>query len=176
MKRRWQENRMKEGKDTPKTNIRMGANAQVALEKFTSYVEVEARILDVCRRSSYRLDAKLVKKNIDENTIGIFVIPGSTYTRYYESVEEISKILDGYVANNGSDIPIHVDAASGGFVALWLLLTLKSGGLKISYPRIGTQMRSLRVILEKLPIFAQARYWSTWVLCRKQTLANSWLR
>ncbi|KAF2005205.1 glutamate decarboxylase [Amniculicola lignicola CBS 123094] len=117
MKRRWQEQRKAAGKDTSRPNIVMGANAQVALEKFARYFEVEARILPVSKKSSYRLDPELVKENIDENTIGIFVILGSTYTGHYEPVEEISNILDKYEEKSGVSIPIHVDAASGGFVA-----------------------------------------------------------
>lgn len=117
MKRRWQEKRRAEGKDTLKPNILMGANAQVALEKFARYFEVEARILPVSEKSNFRLDPELVKENIDENTIGVFVILGSTYTGHYEPVEEISNILDEYEKKTGIDIPIHVDAASGGFVA-----------------------------------------------------------
>ena len=143
MKRRWQERRMAAGKDTSKPNILMGANAQVALEKFARYFEVEARILPVSKESRYRLDSDFVEKNIDENTIGVFVILGSTYTGHYEPVEEISKILDGkppslsfyllhffrgvvvlslflkleFQEKTGNDIPIHVDAASGGFIA-----------------------------------------------------------
>jgi len=117
MKRRWQEKRMAENKDTSKPNIIMGANAQVALEKFARYFEVEARILPVSEDSSYRLDPKLVKENIDENTIGVFVILGSTYTGHYEPVEEISDILDAFEKETGHSIPIHVDAASGGFIA-----------------------------------------------------------
>jgi glutamate decarboxylase len=58
-----------------------------------------------------------VKENIDENTIGVFVILGSTYTGHYEPVEEISDILDAFEKETGNDIPIHVDAASGGFIA-----------------------------------------------------------
>jgi glutamate decarboxylase len=136
MKRRWQEKRMKEGKDTSKPNIIMGANAQVALEKFARYFEVEARILPVSEKSQYRLDPELVKENIDENTIGVFVILGSTYTGHYEPVEEISKILDEYEAKTGVDIPIHVDAASGGFVAPFT--HAKAGGPKWNFelPRV----------------------------------------
>jgi glutamate decarboxylase len=117
MKRRWQQRRKEEGKDTSKPNILMGANAQVALEKFARYFEVEARILDVSEKSQFRLDPELVKKNVDENTIGVFVIMGSTYTGHYEPVEEVSKVLDEYEAETGIHIPIHVDAASGGFIA-----------------------------------------------------------
>ncbi|KAF8864686.1 glutamate decarboxylase [Acephala macrosclerotiorum] len=136
MKRRWQERRMKEGKDTSKPNIIMGANAQVALEKFARYFEVEARILPVSQKSNYRLDTELVKENIDENTIGVFAILGSTYTGHYEPVEEISKILDEYEAKTGVDIPIHVDAASGGFVAPFTYA--KAGGPKWNFelPRV----------------------------------------
>ncbi|GAB1311788.1 glutamate decarboxylase gad1 [Madurella fahalii] len=117
MKRRWQERRRAEGKDTLRPNIIMGANAQVALEKFARYFEVEARILPVSKESKYRLDPALVKENVDENTIGVFVILGSTYTGHYEPVEEISKILDEVEEKTGVSVPIHVDAASGGFVA-----------------------------------------------------------
>ncbi|KAF4637651.1 hypothetical protein G7Y89_g416 [Cudoniella acicularis] len=136
MKRRWQERRMADGKDTLKPNIIMGANAQVALEKFARYFEVEARILPVSEKSNYRLDPELVKDNIDENTIGVFVILGSTYTGHYEPVEEISKILDGFQEKTGVDIPIHVDAASGGFVAPFTFA--KAGGAKWNFelPRV----------------------------------------
>jgi len=136
MKRRWQEKRMKEGKDTSKPNILMGANAQVALEKFARYFEVEARILPVSEDSHFRLDSDLVKQNIDENTIGVFVILGSTYTGHYEPVEEISNILDEYEAKTGVDIPIHVDAASGGFIAPFT--HAKAGGTKWNFelPRV----------------------------------------
>ncbi|KUJ23420.1 glutamate decarboxylase [Mollisia scopiformis] len=136
MKRRWQEKRTAAGKDTSKPNIIMGSNAQVALEKFARYFEVEARILPVTQKSNYRLDPELVKQNIDENTIGIFVILGSTYTGHYEPVEEISQILDAYEAETGVDIPIHVDAASGGFVAPFT--HAKAGGPKWNFelPRV----------------------------------------
>ena len=117
MKRRWQEKRDAEGKDRTKPNIIMSSNAQVALEKSARHFEVEARILDVSKKRKYRLDPELVRNNIDENTIGVFVIMGSTYTGHYEPVEEISEILDEYEKESGNDIPIHVDAAIGGFIA-----------------------------------------------------------
>ena len=132
MKRRWQEKRMAEGKDSSKPNIIMGSNAQVALEKFARYFEVEARILPVCEASHFRLDPELVKQNIDENTIGVFVILGSTYTGHYEPVEEISNILDKFEVKTGVDIPIHVDAASGGFIAPFT--HAKAGGPKWYVP------------------------------------------
>ena len=68
-------------------------------------------------KSRFRLDPELVKDNIDENTIGVFVILGSTYTGHYEPVQEISDILDEFEKKTGNDIPIHVDGASGAFIA-----------------------------------------------------------
>ena len=136
MKRRWQEKRRAAGKDTTNPNIVMGANAQVALEKFARYFEVDARILPVSEKSNYVLDPELVRDSIDENTIGIFVILGSTYTGHYEPVEKIHQILDDYEAKTGVDIPIHVDAASGGFIAPFT--HAKAGGPKWNFelPRV----------------------------------------
>lgn len=58
-------------------NIVMGANAQVALEKFARYFDVECRLVPVSVESRYRLDAKKAMEFVDENTIGVFVILGS---------------------------------------------------------------------------------------------------
>jgi len=56
-------------------------------------------------------------EHVDENTVGVFVILGSTYTGHYEPVKAMSDLLDEYEAKTGHFVPIHVDAASGGFVA-----------------------------------------------------------
>ncbi|KAA8900002.1 pyridoxal phosphate-dependent transferase [Sphaerosporella brunnea] len=116
MKRLWQQKRREQGKSTEKPNIIMGANAQVALEKFARYFEVEARILPVSEESHYCLDVTKLRENIDENTIGVFAILGSTYTGHYEPVEEISKVLDEFEKETGHSIPIHIDGASGAMV------------------------------------------------------------
>jgi glutamate decarboxylase len=54
---------------------------------------------------------------VDENTIGVFVILGSTYTGHYENVVEMDKLLGEYEEKTGHHVPIHVDGASGAFVA-----------------------------------------------------------
>ncbi|KAI6006029.1 glutamate decarboxylase [Pisolithus albus] len=119
MKRIWQERRKAQGKSIhePGPNIVMGANAQVALEKFARYFEVECRLVPVSVESKYRLDPKKAMEYVDENTIGVYVILGSTYTGHYEPVQEMSELLDDYEKKTGHSVPIHVDAASGGFVA-----------------------------------------------------------
>jgi glutamate decarboxylase len=79
MKRRWQERRKAAGKSIhePGPNIVMGANAQVALEKFARYFDVEMRLVPVSVESKYRLDPKRAMQYVDENTIGVYVILGS---------------------------------------------------------------------------------------------------
>jgi len=79
MKRIWQEKRKAAGKSIhePGPNIIMGANAQVALEKFARYFEVEARLVPVSVESKYRLDTTKLLDYVDENTIGVYVILGS---------------------------------------------------------------------------------------------------
>ncbi|KIJ55476.1 hypothetical protein M422DRAFT_57880 [Sphaerobolus stellatus SS14] len=122
MKRSWQARMKSAGKNIhePGPNIVMGANAQVALEKFARYFEVEARLVPVSERSHFVLDPKLAMQYVDENTIGVYVILGSTYTGHYESATEMSDLLDDYEKKTGNYVPIHVDAASGGFLAPFL--------------------------------------------------------
>ncbi|KIM48878.1 hypothetical protein M413DRAFT_438051 [Hebeloma cylindrosporum] len=119
MKKIWQAKRKAAGKNIhePGPNIVMGANAQVALEKFARYFDVECRLVPVSIESKYRLDPKKAMEYVDENTIGVFVILGSTYTGHYEPVKEMSDFLDQYEARTGNYVPIHVDGASGAFVA-----------------------------------------------------------
>ena len=80
MKRIWQQKRKAAGKSIhePGPNIVMGANAQVALEKFARYFDVECRLVPVSKESHYRLDPKKAMQYVDENTIGVYVILGST--------------------------------------------------------------------------------------------------
>lgn len=117
LKKAWQERRKAAGKDHYHPNIVMGANAQVALEKFARYFDVECRLVPVTKEGGYVMQPKDAIKFVDENTIGIFVILGSTYTGGFEDVQAMSDLLDEYEAKTGISVPIHVDAASGGFVA-----------------------------------------------------------
>lgn len=119
MKKMWQEKRKAAGKSLyePGPNIIMSANAQVALEKFARYFDVECRLVPVSQESRYHLDINKAMEYVDENTIGIYVILGSTYTGHYENVKGMADLLDEYEKRTGHSVPIHVDAASGGFVA-----------------------------------------------------------
>ncbi|KDQ60253.1 hypothetical protein JAAARDRAFT_32632 [Jaapia argillacea MUCL 33604] len=117
MKKNWQEKRKAAGKDYFHPNIVFGANAQVALEKFARYWDVEARLVPVRAHTDFVMDPKDALQFIDEDTIGVIVIFGSTYTGHFEDVKQMSDLLDDLHSRTGLDIPIHVDAASGGFFA-----------------------------------------------------------
>jgi glutamate decarboxylase len=107
MKRLWQEKRKEKNLSIhePGPNIVMGANAQVALEKFARYFDVECRLVPVSKESHYRLDPQEAIKHVDENTIGVFVILGSTYTGHYEPVKEMADLLDEYEKTSGLSVP-----------------------------------------------------------------------
>lgn len=119
LKRRWQHARKKKGKPTDKPNIVFSSAVQVVWEKFANYWEVEPRYVNITPDCPY-LDPEGVLAAVDENTIGVVPILGVTYTGLYEPVAQIAKALDDLQARTGLDIPIHVDAASGGFVAPFL--------------------------------------------------------
>ncbi|KAF5318664.1 hypothetical protein D9619_010690 [Psilocybe cf. subviscida] len=125
MKKRWQEARKAAGKDHYHPNIVFGSNAQVALEKFARYFDVETRLVPVKESNGFVMDPHDALSFIDENTIGVIVILGSTYTGHYEDVELMNKLLDDLQERTGLNIPIHVDAASGGFIAPFAHPSLK---------------------------------------------------
>ncbi|KIY49774.1 glutamate decarboxylase [Fistulina hepatica ATCC 64428] len=130
MKKRWQEARKTAGKDYYTPNIVFGSNCQVALEKFARYWDVEARLVPVNASTSYVLRPADAIPFIDENTIGVMVIMGSTYNGVFENVEEMCKEclgwpVDALQERTGLNIPVHVDAASGGFFAPFAYPNLK---------------------------------------------------
>lgn len=124
MKWRWRLAREKAGKDGSKPNFVMNAGVQVCWEKFCRYFDVEPRYLDA-EPGRYVITPDQVEAAVDENTIGVVVIIGHTYTGEFEPIDEISARLDKIEKEKGLDIPIHIDAASGGFVAAFLHPDLK---------------------------------------------------
>jgi glutamate decarboxylase len=100
-------------------NLVMGANVQVCWEKFCRYWQVEPRLVPM-EQDRLHLTAAEAAARCDENTIGVVAILGSTMDGSYEPVAEIAAALDGLQRDKGLDIPVHVDGASGGFVAPFL--------------------------------------------------------
>jgi glutamate decarboxylase len=119
LKRRWQRAREASGKSTAKPNLVMGANVQVCWEKFANYWDVEARLVPM-EGNRFNLSADEAVKRVDENTIGVIAVLGSTYDGSYEPIAEICAALDELQSRTGLDVPVHVDGASGGFIAPFL--------------------------------------------------------
>jgi glutamate decarboxylase len=116
LKRRWQTRRREEGKPTDRPNLVMGINVQVCWEKFANYWDVEMRLVPM-EGDRLHLTADEAVARCDENTIGVVAVLGSTFDGSYEPVAEICAALDRYQEETGLDIPVHVDGASGAFVA-----------------------------------------------------------
>ena len=94
----------------------MNSAVQVCWEKAARYLEVEERYL-YCTSERYVIDPKEAVDLVDENTIMVCAILGSTYTGEYEDVQGLNDLLQAKNEKDGLDVHIHVDAASGGFVA-----------------------------------------------------------
>lgn len=116
LKWRWRDRQAKAGKPTTQPNMVMGANVQVCWDKFCRYWEVEPRLVPM-EGEVFHLTADRAVAHCDENTIGVVAILGSTFDGSYEPVADICAALDRFQAEQGLDIPVHVDAASGGFIA-----------------------------------------------------------
>jgi glutamate decarboxylase len=120
LKWRWRWRMRAAGKDPEGNGVRpnlvMGTNTQVCWHKFCRYWDVEAREVAL-EGAEVVTNPERAAAACDENTIGVVSVLGSTFTGHYENVQELSAALDALEARTGLDIPIHVDGASGGFVA-----------------------------------------------------------
>src|SRR3954447_14312243 len=113
----WRARMKAAGKPTDRPNLVLGINVQVCWEKFCRYWDVEPRLIPM-DGDRFHLDAATAA--VDENTIGVVAILGSTFDGSYEPVAEIAAALDEVAARTGVDVPIHVDGASGAMIAPFL--------------------------------------------------------
>ncbi len=118
MKWNWRKRQNALGKRTDSPNLVMGP-VQVCWHKFCRYFDVNIREVPM-ENERLLLTPDEVLKRCDENTIGVVVTLGVTFTLQFEPVHEISMALDKLHAETGLDIPIHVDGASGAFLAPFL--------------------------------------------------------
>ena len=119
LKWRWREKMRRAGKPADRPNLVMGTNTQVCWHKFVRYWDVEERCVPL-EGDALVTDPERAAAACDENTIGVISVLGSTFTGDYENVEALSAALDRLQEQTGLDIPIHVDGASGAFVAPFL--------------------------------------------------------
>ena len=111
----WREAREKASKDSSKPNMVTGGNVQIVWKKFMRYFDVEPRIVPL-EPGSYTLKANDLEKYVDENTICVVAIAGSTFTGEDDGIQAIHAWLNDYENRTGISIPMHIDGASGAFV------------------------------------------------------------
>ncbi|AFY29504.1 glutamate decarboxylase [Cyanobium gracile] len=115
MKRRWGAQRKQQGQPSDRPNLVTGP-LQICWHKFCRYWDIELREIPM-QPDQLILSPEAALRYCDENTIGVVPTLGVTFTGQYEPVQALAAALDGLQARTGLDIPIHVDAASGGFLA-----------------------------------------------------------
>lgn len=115
----WKKGRQAAGKPFDKPNIVMGADVHTVWEKFALYFDVELRLIPL-KKDTYTVTVDQVAEKIDENTICIGAVLGTTFTGQMDPIKEINQLLMDIKKEKGWDIPIHVDGASGGFIAPFL--------------------------------------------------------
>jgi glutamate decarboxylase len=116
LKRRWQHARGAHRLPSARPNLVMGINVQVCWEKFANYWDVDMRLVPM-EGERYHLGVEESVALCDENTIGVVAVLGSTFDGSYEPVAGLCAALDNLQQRTGLDIPVHVDGASGAFVA-----------------------------------------------------------
>lgn len=115
LKWQWRKKRTAAGKPTDKPNLICGP-VQICWHKFARYFDVELREIPL-EGDRLMMSPEEVIKRVDENTIGVVPTLGVTYTCAYEPVKAVHDALDKLQKDTGLDIPMHVDGASGGFLA-----------------------------------------------------------
>jgi glutamate decarboxylase len=112
---RWRAKRRAQGKPADSPNIVCGP-VQVCWHKFGRYFDVEVREIPL-EGDRLMMNAEQAVAHSDENTIMVVPTFGLTMTCQYEPVQAIAEALDKLERETGLDIPIHVDGASGAFLA-----------------------------------------------------------
>jgi glutamate decarboxylase len=115
LKWKWRQRREQAGKDTAQPNLVFGGDVHVVWEKFCRYFDVEPRIIPL-QPDKYTIGPEDVEPHVDENTIGVAAVLGTTFTGHMDDIAGINKLLVDLKGERGLDVPLHVDAASGGFV------------------------------------------------------------
>jgi glutamate decarboxylase len=115
LKWKWKQRREAAGLSADKPNLVFGGDVHVVWEKFCRYFDVEPRIVRL-REDKYVIGPEDVEPHVDENTIGVAAVLGTTFTGHADDIVGINDLLLGIRKERELDVPLHVDAASGGFV------------------------------------------------------------
>jgi glutamate decarboxylase len=115
LKWKWRQRREAAGKDTTRPNLIFGGDVHVVWDKFCRYFDVEPRIIPL-QPDKYTIGPEDVEPHVDENTIGVAAVLGTTFTGHADDIRGINDMLIRLRDERGLDVPLHVDGASGGFV------------------------------------------------------------
>src|ERR1700710_2286946 len=115
LKWKWKERREAAGKPVDKPNLIFGGDVHVVWDKFCRYFDVEPKIVPL-QEGKYTIGPEDVEPLIDENTIGVAAVLGTTFTGHADDIVGINKLLVELKNDKGIDVPLHIDGASGGFV------------------------------------------------------------
>ena len=115
LKWKWRSRRETAGKSVDRPNLVFGGDVHVVWEKFCRYFDVEPRIVPL-KPDKYTIGPEDVEPHVDENTIGVAAVLGTTFTGHADDISGINDLLVRLKGERGLDVPLHVDAASGGFV------------------------------------------------------------
>jgi glutamate decarboxylase len=115
LKWKWRERREKAGKPMDRPNLVFGGDVHVVWEKFCRYFDVEPRIIPL-QPHKYTIGPEDVEPHVDENTIGVAAVLGTTFTGHTDDIVGINGLLLRLRDEQGLDVPLHIDGASGGFV------------------------------------------------------------
>jgi glutamate decarboxylase len=115
LKWKWRQRREAANKDTARPNLVFGGDVHVVWEKFCRYFDVEPRIIPL-QPDRYTIGPADVEPFVDEHTIGVAAVLGTTFTGHADDIRGINDLLVRLRDEKGLDVPLHVDAASGGFV------------------------------------------------------------
>lgn len=112
----WKKRRQEAGLSIEKPNVVFSADVHTCWEKFARYFDVEMRVVPL-KPDQFYMTADQLDGFVDENTVAVGCVIGTTFTGQLDDVRGINDYLLKLKAEKGWDIPIHCDGASGGFVA-----------------------------------------------------------
>ena len=115
LKWKWRERRQAANLPVDRPNLVFGGDVHVVWEKFCRYFDVEPRIVPLAE-GKYTIGPDDVEPHLDENTIGVVGVLGTTFTGHMDDIVGINALLMDVREKRDLDIPLHVDGASGGFV------------------------------------------------------------
>ncbi|HEX9481904.1 MAG TPA: glutamate decarboxylase [Solirubrobacteraceae bacterium] len=115
-KRTWQRRRQREGQPVDRPNMVLGADVHTCWDKFARYFEVEPRVIPI-EEDRFTISGEQVEPLLDERTIAVAGLLGTTFTGQQDDLGSIDEVLGRVESERGWRVPLHIDAASGGFIA-----------------------------------------------------------